>query len=349
MRSGERLAARLTAGIVLCLVVGRANGGQFDGTVKAFEEQAQYVKPIATLLGSMSNASWYQSAAVPKEFGFYVGLPISLIYINSRDRQYTDVYVDTNCIECKEFRAEYPEHGIDCAECVSRVEYTAPTLFGTSDPPILRLMTLDHNKNVIDYEQIHFSGGLEGPSSLSLLPFATIHADLSWYHTAVKLRYVGVPEISGISFHMPGFGLQHDFSSFLPESFPVSLGVAGNLTLVFASWAPGENIDGELELDGMAGFAGIVAGRRFGRFEIFLESGWEGAKLEAGGNLDINYDDGTSEKIRPGLTLTGRNIFRAALNVAVDLGGYRPVVGQIFGADMGSTLNIIGYRYTGEK
>ena len=61
-----------------------------DGTLNPYANRPGYVKPIIDNLGNVLNSNWYVSASVPQSFTFEAGLPISLISIDSDDRNYTE-------------------------------------------------------------------------------------------------------------------------------------------------------------------------------------------------------------------------------------------------------------------
>jgi len=96
----------------------------------------------------------------------------------------------------------------------------------------------------------------------------------------------------------------------------------------------------------MSAFAGILAGYKLKVIEFFLECGWEHSQLKATGDMTIAPSEagGLSETIHPSLTLKGRNMFRAALNIAFPI-GWMPVVGGNAGAELGNTVNILSYKY----
>lgn len=77
-----------------------------------------YVKPIITNLGNVLNSNWYASASVPKSFVFEAGLPISLIFINNDDKEF------------------------------SENETSVPTIFGTHGDPLNYEPTIYGNKTL---------------------------------------------------------------------------------------------------------------------------------------------------------------------------------------------------------
>ncbi|MBN1306740.1 MAG: hypothetical protein JXA18_02395 [Chitinispirillaceae bacterium] len=327
------------ASILLFFLILPLSAGPVENMFKAFEERPEYVRPFATILGSMTNAGWYQSASVGKDFSFGVALPISLMYLNNRDREYSGTYIDEGCRKCREREAE-------CNGCVECQKFTAPTVFGTIRTPEITRSIIDLNFNVVtDTLPVDppFSDGIEELTQIAGLPFLSLQTTFSIHYTAVTLRYMGIPAIPGTSLNFPGIGLQHDFQYLLP-SLPVSLSVAANFTFLIISLAPEEWTDdgtmsGNLSLNGLSNFLGILAGYKPVRFlEVFLETGWEHSFLKPSGTLIVN-----NETIKPSLTLKGRNGFRTALNIAFPI-KYNPVIGGIGGAQFGYLVNLIGFK-----
>ena len=320
------------------------SAGPIDETIKAFESRPDYVRPFSTIVGSMTNSGWYQSASISKHFNFGVSLPISVIYLVNKDREYSGSYTDPNCATCRE--QEAAGASVNCRGCIECQQFTAPTIFGSIHRPNVVQYRILENGSVHDAVPVDppFSDGIEELNQIAGLPFATLQASFSLYHTELTLRYMGMPEIAGISLHLPGVGLRYDFQHFLPV-VPVSLSLAANFTILTAAWTPDEeDIEGTLKLNGLSNFLGIVAGYQPKQFlEIFLETGWEHSFLTPSGELTVKGD-----LVRPTKTITGRNGFRAALNIAFPI-KYNPVIGGIAGSQFGYFINIFSFRSKKEE
>ncbi len=317
-----------------------AAAAKLEDVVRAFEKNKDYVQPIATIFGSTTNSGWYQSSAVPRGFSFYLGLPINLTQIADKDRKFTGTWTDNGC---KQYHKNNPSPSQSCSETT---KYTAPTLFGAGKGPVLDSSSYSPTTNSIAGTfHVPQNDGNAQAAAFNWFPFAEPQASLSFYHTEVKLRYLALP-LGVVSLSLPGLGIQHDLASFLPP-LPVSLSVAANWTWMHGEWKPGGDVDGSVKLDGSSGFYGFLAGYTYSRWlEVFLETGWETATLKTGGDLTINNHPGT-EKVRPDLTLEGRNGFRANLNIAVHF-GYDAVLGQNLGANLGNQVSLLAYRYKGK-
>lgn len=335
-----------TVSVIVLIVVSAfilTQAGDLDPFFKSIQDRSEYISPFATILGTMTNTGWYESSSIGRSFGFSFGLPISLTYISSKDRSYTDTYIDSGCVTCNEL-AQY--YNVSCDNCVECQKYTAPTILGTDPAPVLSKSILDVNGNIIGETPVDFSDGIEAFSNFSALPFAMLQMKFSYFHTGLRLRYLGMPTISGISLQLPGVGIQHDLASVLPE-LPVTISLATHFSWILAGWEPGENIDGRLSLNGSSSFAGVLVGYKFKRVEFFLESGWEKSQLGTSGTLTINQGSSDEEIIEPDFEFDGRNMFRASLNIAFAF-GYRPVIGQSVGANFSTLLNLLSFQL-GEK
>jgi hypothetical protein len=317
----------------LTIAFSTINAGKFDATVRAFENNADYIRPFSSIFGTLTNSGWYRSAGVDKNFGFYIGLPISITYVSEKDRSFDYTYVDEGCQECKKLNGN--SNG-----CLETQTITVPTIFGREKAPSIKVVSaIDQNGNVTGYRNQYFSDGLEDVSQFRWLPSTSLQLGVSWYYTSLQFRFITVPtEVLTLS--MPAFSLQHDLKSILPN-LPIHLSLAGNATIMNVTWKPNdENIDGSIKLSGLTNFLGVLAGYQIGVFEAFLQTGWEHSFLKTSGNVTIEPD----EVIKPSVKLVGRNAFRIGLNVAMNV-GYTAVVGHSFGSEMNTTVNIFGYSY----
>jgi hypothetical protein len=336
------------APLVVVFFMLQAWGGALEETVKAFESRPDYVRPFATMAGSMTNAGWYLCSSLNKNFNFSVSIPISLIYLNNQDREYSGSYIDEGCEKCMQQKAVDPS--VNCEGCVECQQFNAPTIFGSIHTPDVHKSIIDLHGNVIGQlpPEDPFSDGIKDLAAVSMLPFLTVQAAFSMYYTQLTLRYIGIPAIKGVSFSFPGVGLQHDFHRFFP-SWPVSLSLAAHMTFLSAAWKPGEDVEGTLNLSGLSSFIGILAGYKIAKFlEVFLETGWNNCAMTPSGKLTITDDDGGKDVVEPHQSLSGRNGFRLALNFSFPI-GYNPVIGGIAGAQWGNVINVLSYKSKNDK
>jgi hypothetical protein len=334
------MTIRQKIGCVVISLIMQVWAGAVSETVKAFEKRPDYVRPFATIVGSLTNSGWSMSGSVNKNFNFSVAIPISLVYLNTQDRQYSGTFTDDGCVTCQKMKASNPN--IDCKGCTECQQFVAPTIFGSIRTPDVHRSVINLQGNVIDTlpPGDPFSDGIKELNAFSALPFITLQTSFSYYYTEVKLRYIGIPSIGGVSFQFPAIGLQHDFHRFFP-SMPLSLSLAAHFTFLSASWVPGDSVAGTLNLSGLSSFFGILTGYKATKFlEVFLETGWDNCSLKPSGEMIIKN---TGEKVRPSATISGRNGFRAALNFSFPI-RYNPVVGGFAGAQFGNLINILSYK-----
>ena len=341
------MAVKQKVSLLLVLMIMQVWAGALEETVKAFERRPDYVRPFATIAGSLTNSGWCLGGSINEKFNFSVGLPFSIIYLNNQDRQYSGTYTDDGCAACQQQKAAGA--AVDCQSCTERQRFTAPTIFGSLRTPNIHRSIIDLHYNVIDTlpPVDPFSDGIEELYGISVLPFLTFQASFFYYYTEIILRYIGIPSIGGVSFQFPGIGVQHDFHRFFPSS-PVSLSLAAHVTLLSAAWVPGDSVEGTLNLSGLSSFVGILAGYKPNKYvEVFLETGWDNSYMKPSGELTITNEDGGKEIIKPHQAISGRNGFRAALNFSFPI-RYNPVIGVFAGAQFGNGINIASYKSKNE-
>src|SRR5438445_2520642 len=121
----------------------QASAANLDDVVKAFENNKEYVQPIATIFGSATNSGWYQSSAVPRGFSFYLGLPLNATLIADADRSFKATSTDPGC-------AQYHKNNPGGTQvCHETTDYTAPTLFGKGKGPVLETSSYSPADNSI--------------------------------------------------------------------------------------------------------------------------------------------------------------------------------------------------------
>lgn len=316
----------IVATIGSLLWFGNVFAGELDDVLQSFEDRSGYIQPFASLLGEAINSGWYQSAHVSKNFGFYIGLPMTAAFVGSNDRVYTETYTDP-------WGAFPPQ------------SFQTPTILGGKAPTIYRYI-LGLNNQKIDSVAVPYSDGL---LNLPALPFATLQVGFSAYNTELKLRYTGVPGgVKGTSISIPGVGIQHDLSWLLPTG-PIALSLAANFTFLSigtksSTFPASDSVSGSLNLSGVTSFAGVLAGYRWKSIEVFLDGGWEHTNITTSGTLDLEQ---LNQSISPNLDLVGRNNFQIGLNLAFDL-GWTPVFGASIGNVNAASATILGYKYSSD-
>ena len=292
------------------------------------KDEAEYLKPFATLTGSMANSGWFQSASIDKDFHFYIGLPINLVNVGGADRSYEKTY----------------KGGLEDKPYIKN--YASATIWSDHSGASVKEPIYGLDGNIADYINHELSDGMSALADFSMLPFPTLQLGFSTHYTELKLRYIGMPTIQGIGFHFPAFGLQHDFGkSLIKKNLPVDLSVATSFTFPSYSIKPAydENDKDQLtfEASGLVSFVGLVVGKKFKNFEIFAETGWEYSGMSFKGEQKLK---GNSNMISYDEDLVGRNNFKIAINVSASLGAWLPILSQNFGANFGNTINIISFQ-----
>jgi hypothetical protein len=326
-----------------------ATAGALQPTIKAFEQQPGYVKPIATIFGTLTNNGWYRSSSVDKGFGFYIGLPIVVSYIGQKDRIYTGTFTDTNCVTCAQYNK------VELCPCEQCGEYTTSTIFGPEKGAVLRTVNLDKFGLPAGYSEYKLAGGYPDLAKINWVPMVWPQIGVSYWNTEGQFRFIGA-KTDQFGFSMSGFSLEHDIHSLFP-SLQFNLSPVFNATFMNFSYSPSKtDVQGELTFGGTTILGGILAGKKWGRVEFFALLGWEHSSLSTGGSIDF-YEIGSNgartgniqETVTPNITITGRNSAVLQLSVSFDLGGYVPYISQHIGTQIGNTFSLIGYQYKKTK
>ncbi|HSQ41725.1 MAG TPA: DUF6588 family protein, partial [Fibrobacteraceae bacterium] len=334
------------------MIVSSISWGSDAGmTLRGFVDEPGYVKPIATLMGTLTNSGWVTSARVGESGGWNFGLDVSIAYIGTADHTYTFYYNN----HCDSLRDE----GYNCIvsdETNDGVVENAPTIFGpnTSEVYYGFFATGDASTSVYPERIDRVRSGDSDVRKWTTIPFPFFHFAYSHSHFKGGLRGLFVPSIDVLGgFYLIGIGLQYDYTRFLPPAFNAkgfNASVAFDINKWHLSYKPDGDVTGELLLDGLTTYTSLVTGWRFGKAELILDFGYETSSFDAGGTMTDNEPDaGQDPLIEPNVSVDGRNGFRVGLSVAMHLGSWQPVVGQSLGAQWGTTVNLIQFGKEGEK
>ena len=292
-----------------------------DGTLNPYANRPGYVKPIIDNLGNVLNSNWYVSASVPQSFTFEAGLPISIISIDSDDRNYTEN-----------------------AEILGQsIAYETPTIFGEH-----RDMTQ------ADDGRIYGNKTLNG---LGVFTYPYIQLGASFYHARVVFRGMFLPSISELTkFNLFGFGLQYSFGHFfqymLPHAAqPLDVSVVFGYNTSGIGYRP-EDYEGELNLDvSTTTFAFVIGYRPISFIEIMMSLGYQSAEMKSSGHLLCvakEFGQPTADygkTIDPDITVKGNNGFRFGLEIAFQLGkSFHPVVGFDYAGKSSWTTNVLYFK-----
>ena len=259
-----------------------------------------YARPFATTFGTMLNAGWTRTVAVPREFAWNVGLSVPWALRMEDDRAF-----DAD-------GTSYPTYmGKDENKATGNA--VAPELRGIADPLFgMALLT--------------FEGGV-----------SWWHTALDVRFFWLPAIDAGGDEY-GVSWF--GFGLQHDVGHYLPVALPVDFAVAWHGTWWGLDFSPTGKWSGTRRMDGFTNIANLITGIRLGRVEFFGELGWECSMLDlsgtpkkrdAAGNV-IDSFEGSGHVV-------GRNGFRVGLGVSFHT-GVTNGLGLNMGAQPGGWLRL---------
>jgi len=318
------LKTKIMTGLLLVSATLGYAQSNLGSTMRAFYTQEGYRAPVATLMGTLLNSGWQNSARVGKGFGWSFSLGIPLAYVSSDDKSFQ---VDTNS-----------ETGM--------VSYkTAPTIFGSTAG-----VTYYHTSPTYGYVQDSLVGDKDVRKQ-TVMPWFLPQLSFSYNYFRGSLRGWWLPSISVLGgYSLLGFGGQYDYTHFLPPKVHennFSLSAAVDLTKWSLSYEPqsGNMVQGKANLDGFSSFTCLVGGWRYQIVEVFTEIGYETSSFDVGGSLVDNSQKGNRfYNIQPvaGHTSTsGANGFRMSLNVALHLGTWHPLLGQSIGAQSGTIIDPI--------
>ncbi len=337
--------------ILICGVVATLSTTLFASslgqTLRAFEDKPGYVQPVATSFGTILNQGWIQSARVGKETGWNFSLIAPLAYIGTADHTY-DFSYDDNCAELKAM-------GKFCQTNGTSVLQDVPTIWGPNSNAVYYeyRSSGDAPEDVMPVQIGTADDGHETIRKIPMLGLPYFQLGISKHFIQGTLRGFWLPSISEFGgYYSVGLGLQYDLTRFVPPSITEKgffTSITCNASMWALSYVPSEDFTGELTLDGSASQAQWAIGWKYGAMEIFTEFGYEISSLKAGGALvELAPAAGDDPNIRPSIQVDGRNGARASINVAFHIGSWNPVLGQSFGAQIGSNLNILQFGKEGQ-
>ncbi|NLB62773.1 MAG: hypothetical protein GX801_01525 [Fibrobacter sp.] len=351
---------RTTLYAVLLITVSLWAQSDLANTLRAFEDKPGYVQPIATSMGTLLNTGLVNSARVGKGIGWSFVLPVNIAYIGKKDHSYKYTY-NTGCKELRQEIYDDMPDGYSCPKDDFTRSLTAPTLWGNDDLVYVEKYRIN-GPNEDDWHLRQVATLDKGHPTIRkfvTLPFVFPSFAFSMEHFRGSFRIIGVPSIKSIDFGgllIWGLGGQYDFSHFIDPLNELGINISATTNFNFWSigYSPTGEVEGELNLDGMTSFTGLVAGYKFSILEAFMELGYETSSFKTSGHLidhgtldDPSTPENESE-IKPNIKVKGRNGIRASINLAVQLGVWRPVVGQSLGAQSGTQINILQFGKEGK-
>ncbi len=337
--------------IAACLLaVAFTRAGDYDQAVKSLEAYPDYVRPAATLLGTISNNEWIRPAEIGQDFRFTLGLPITITEVANKDRYYDNTFMDPN--------TDKPAllNGKDSAYYRYVQSYRAPTIFGRDPAPMglkyfivapIDTMNSDPVKDtfiVVAKNDKLMSDGIDKVAQFNWFPMVMLQTGISGYWTELRFHYVGVP-FGSIRVNMFGVGLQHDIAWLIPKS-PVHVSAICDLTFPHLRWFPGDGITGSFVIKGISSFVGVSVckpfdcptTKHFRGFDLNANLGWEYCRISTGGSMHVLSDD---SYVKPNMKLVGRNTIRLSLSCDIRTRHTVHGAGYSFGAERATSINFL--------
>lgn len=287
-----------------------------------FGNRPGYVKPLVNNIGTILNSNWISSATVEKSLSIEYGIPIAIAPLGDDDRTYGN---------------------------------NSPTIFG--DNNALNALNYDNTigcNNQFPYDAIGCPviNGSEELNGLSAFTYPYLQLALSAFHVRIALRGMWLPAIENLrDFNLYGFSLQYSFGHFyqylLPRIFqPLNISFMFGYTANAIGYRP-DDYTGQLDMDFTSYTFGAVIGYKiFDLVEAMMTLGYQSSKMKSSGHLyqgNILFPD---HEFTPDITVKGDNGFRIGFEVALQIGGYHPVVGYDNGNKSSFTTNIIYFKQT---
>jgi len=321
--------------------------GNLASTIRSFDEHPDYVRPLSTVVSSATNSGWFETPYVKRKFIFTFSLPMNISTISDNDRTYNGTYENVALTQNSKLDEIMTNPDFDQVryDSLKTIEYTSPTIFGRDIAPLLITSGFNYNQSKDEFTinenfgRYQLSDGVESLSKFNWFPFITPQFEFSYMYTSLKVRYIGVPT-PNLSAHLPAFSLQHEITGSLLKKVPLAISIVSSNSIQKIKYNSTGDVDGTLTLDGFSTFGGLLFGKQVKNFHFSCETGWEYATLKTGGELVITEDD-EKELVRPNLDIVGKNNFRAALTISVLLPRWGATIGQSFGKQYNTSLNIL--------
>ncbi|TYB73824.1 hypothetical protein ES676_08760 [Bizionia saleffrena] len=199
---------------------------------KQFSER--YIKPANDGLAYGINNNWSNSAKAPKRLGFSLSIIGNATFINDEDKKFIMTASDYENIRFKDGSASKP----------------VATALGHNDQDIIVEITYDDPLFGEQTTDIVLPTGI-GSANINLIPTVFLQGSFSPFKgTEVKARYFPKINQQDVEAGLFGFGLQQEFTSWLPSDklFPVAVSgliaytqLNGTYDLVNTSTVEGEN------------------------------------------------------------------------------------------------------------
>jgi len=179
------------------------------GAADAKRFSTDYLKPANDGLAYGINTGWFNNAKTPKRFGFELSLIGNATFINEEDKQFV---LNVSDYENIRFPDNSPSKGV-------------ATALGHNDPAQTVIITYDDPIFGSQEQEFELPTGI-GAANVNIIPTVFLQASFSPFKgTQLKGRYFPKVDREDAKVGLYGFGLQQDFTAFLPADkvFPVSI------------------------------------------------------------------------------------------------------------------------------
>ncbi len=168
-----------------------------------------YIAPASEGLAFGMNNGWFNSAKAPKRFGFEISLIANASFIKDEKKSF-----ELNVADYENIR--FPDNS---------PSKTVATALGDNDPDITVIVTYDDPIFGNQEVELTLPTGI-GSEGVNIIPTAFLQASFSPFKgTQIKGRFFPKVETEDAKVGYYGFGLQQEFTSWLPADkiFPVAI------------------------------------------------------------------------------------------------------------------------------
>ena len=170
-----------------------------------------YIKPANDGLAYGINNGWFNNAKTPKRFGFELSLIGNATFINDEDKSFIMNTADYENITFQDGSSSK----------------AVATALGHNDPDIIVIVTYDDPIFGNQTTELTLPTGI-GSANINLIPTVFLQGSFSPFKgTQVKARYFPKVNTEDAKVGLYGFGLQQDFTSFLPADNALPVAISG--------------------------------------------------------------------------------------------------------------------------
>ena len=181
------------------------------GVADAERFSTDYIKPANDGLAYGINTGWFNNAKTPKRFGFELSIIGNATFINDEDKQFI---LDVSEYENIRFPDNSPSKPV-------------ATALGHNDPAQTVIITYDDPIFGNQEREFELPTGI-GSQNVNLIPTVFLQASFSPFKgTQLKARYFPKVDQEDAKLGLYGFGLQQDFTAFLPADKLLPISVSG--------------------------------------------------------------------------------------------------------------------------